>query len=147
VTVNGINRRPAMRRRKKKKVGFARKGYCVYRHQKRRAQEARQDLDYDLDALRDLVRRRLGATCPGCRTPLTLDNLSLDHETPVSRNGGHTLDNLTVLCKNCNPAKGPLTAREWTELLATMNAWPPDIRKNLLARLKAGRRFARMVVR
>lgn len=42
----------------------------------------------------------------------------IDHRTPVCRGGTHVDDNLWVLCKGCNQAKGMQTVDEFKELLA-----------------------------
>lgn len=41
--------------------------------------------------------------CVGCDT---LENLSLDHITPLSRGGSDDLSNLQFLCQSCNSRKG-----------------------------------------
>ena len=50
---------------------------------RRWAKEDRQEVDYDLEALRELVRAALEAgRCPYCGDALTVHNFSLDHDRP-----------------------------------------------------------------
>lgn len=44
-------------------------------------------------------------------------NLHLDHKTPLSRNGAHTIDNLAPACATCNLRKGTKTVEEFLETL------------------------------
>jgi len=44
-----------------------------------------------------------------CVTCGTTEDLQFDHILPWSRGGGNTVDNLRVLCANCNLARGNLT--------------------------------------
>lgn len=57
------------------------------------------------------VRARDGERCRYCRT--TEGPFHLDHVTPWSRGGEHTLENLVVSCASCNLAKGARTLEEW----------------------------------
>jgi hypothetical protein len=41
------------------------------------------------------------------------ENLSLDHKTPQSRGGDHSLENLVTCCIPCNSSKGAKTPEEW----------------------------------
>jgi 5-methylcytosine-specific restriction endonuclease McrA len=58
----------------------------------------------------------------GCSTPKSLrgtldDNApELDHVIPVSKGGGHTLDNLQCLCRLCNQLKGVMDMDEFMSL-------------------------------
>lgn len=44
--------------------------------------------------------------CRYCGDYLTRHNRELDHITPVAKGGNSTLDNVQIICKNCNKAKG-----------------------------------------
>ena len=48
----------------------------------------------------------VGEPCQWCGTH---EDLSIDHIIPVSKGGGHTLDNLQPLCRSCNSSKGRKT--------------------------------------
>jgi hypothetical protein len=41
------------------------------------------------------------------------DKAEIEHMTPTSRGGGHTLDNVAVACGDCNRRKHARTADEW----------------------------------
>lgn len=43
---------------------------------------------------------------PKCLRCASEENLSVDHIKPMSIGGSNTLDNLQVLCRSCNSAKG-----------------------------------------
>lgn len=117
----------------------------IYRHQAERAAAAGTPLNYELSHLRAQVALALGeGTCPGCSGPLTTKNFGLDHRDPVARGGTHTLANLDVCCMTCNTVKGPLTAAEFAGLKAYVATLPEAVGKNLLARIKAGSRLARL---
>lgn len=64
-----------------------------------------------------LVRRQLEATetCPYCGGMLGED-AHADHIYPVSRGGQSTTDNMVMVCRACNMAKGDKTLREYIEL-------------------------------
>lgn len=110
----------------------------------RRARAHGAALDYGLCDLRNLIHSAIAdGKCPFCRGPITEANFGIDHADPVCRSGGFDFANLIVCCMPCNSAKGPLTATEFRALLAILATWPEQARKNTLARLKAGARYAR----
>lgn len=51
--------------------------------------------------------------CAYCYKPLSAASATLDHLTPISRNGDNTLANLVLCCRPCNEAKGDRTQSEW----------------------------------
>ena len=55
------------------------------------------------DAMRSQVWRRDGAQCVKCGRK---ENLQLDHIIPVKKGGATTINNLQLLCRSCNLAKG-----------------------------------------
>jgi 5-methylcytosine-specific restriction endonuclease McrA len=124
---------------------FARRSYWAWKHHRDRAEKAGQRLHYTLEQLRGLLNAALHGNCPYCGRCLTTDNWSVDHRTPTSRGGNFEFDNLEVVCKGCNAAKGPLRAEEFTDLCQLLLSWPPPAARNLLARLKAGGRWAKKV--
>ena len=56
--------------------------------------------------LRQAVIARDGDICTYCGIKIHPSAIHLDHRLPVSKGGGHTLDNLCVTCQPCNNAKG-----------------------------------------
>jgi 5-methylcytosine-specific restriction endonuclease McrA len=115
----------------------------IYRHQARRARQAGQDLDYTLDQLRAWVRRCLHSPCPYCGDKLKAANISVDHETPTSRDGSYGRDNIRFVCLRCNQIKGALTANEFSELTTFLSTWPSEAAASVLRRLRAGGQFTR----
>jgi hypothetical protein len=67
-------------------------------------------------------------SCRWCGTRDHPSNpLTLDHIVPISRGGRSTLDNLTILCSQCNTFKGD---RTWAlESLAEEEALAPPERR------------------
>ena len=49
----------------------------------------------------------------GCHMCFTHEDLSLDHNIPVSKGGNNDLDNLQILCMDCNRIKSDRTLEEW----------------------------------
>jgi 5-methylcytosine-specific restriction endonuclease McrA len=43
--------------------------------------------------------------CTYCNTELTSDNTHIDHIHPLSKGGSHSIDNVTLACKDCNLKK------------------------------------------
>jgi 5-methylcytosine-specific restriction endonuclease McrA len=115
----------------------------MYHNQLRR--KKRGKLGYSMEELRQHVRSALNGQvyCPYCNDRLTVADFSLDHLHPVSRGGEHELDNLIVCCTGCNQSKGSMNDGEFTALLAVMAAWPEAVRRDTLARLRAGGRMYR----
>jgi 5-methylcytosine-specific restriction endonuclease McrA len=118
-----------------------RRTQTIYGHQRKRARLDRQEVDYSIAQLRDLVEEALDSGfCPFCACPLTEEGLSVDHQMPVSRGGRHEFDNLAVVCQRCNEVKGRLTRTEYRALLDLLRQWPPVAGADVLRRLRAGGR-------
>lgn len=54
---------------------------------------------------------------------VTLSNLSIDHKIPLHRNGSNLLENLCIVTRQINGAKGTMTDTEFTELLSIISKW------------------------
>jgi hypothetical protein len=48
------------------------------------------------------------------------ENIEVEHMIPISRGGGHTLDNVAPMCQKCNASKHASTPLEWI--------WRSDVR-------------------
>jgi len=68
---------------------------------------------------------------------LTLDAFTVDHKTPIKRNGTNELSNLCICSNHMNTAKGTMTEDEFTDLLLLIRKWD-DRGERLLRRLKQG---------
>ena len=118
--------------------GFKKRTVDNWHNQAKRARKYGKELEFSLDDLRAFVAGALSRPCCYCATELTVKNFGIDHSEPVSRSKDFSLSNLSVTCEGCNRAKGDMNDREFTELLNLMAKWPIEIRKNTIARLRAG---------
>ena len=55
--------------------------------------------------------------CPYCGVELLADNRSLDHKTPLSKGGLHTISNLIPCCFKCNSKKGAMPYDQWMQIV------------------------------
>jgi 5-methylcytosine-specific restriction endonuclease McrA len=53
--------------------------------------------------------------CAYCNTELTSDNTHIDHIHPLSKEGSHSIDNVTLACKDCNLKKNAKTLDQWLD--------------------------------
>ncbi len=51
--------------------------------------------------------------CAYCFSLSPLEAVTIDHVTPMSRGGSHTIDNIALACRPCNQSKGTKTASEF----------------------------------
>lgn len=81
------------------------------------------------DFIDKLLRAALGRPCPYCENALTLENVSLDHKSPLNRSRGKLhpievrrvadrLENLQIVCRSCNGSKGNFDDLEFRALMA-----------------------------
>jgi len=70
---------------------------------------------------RDRVFARDGRVCQICQTDE--GEMHIDHIIPRKSGGDHSLDNLRVLCKNCNLRKGALNEGVFLARAATPPAF------------------------
>ncbi len=104
-----------------------------------------------------LVKKYLGNNCKYCGVKLELNNMSLDHKTPLahsvrktSKRGRYARDydltpeqvkelnsesNLHFVCLTCNRAKGNLTDEEYSSLLNYLSD-KPRVKQIVIAKLK-----------
>lgn len=66
-------------------------------------------------SLRREVFARDGEVCAYCGT--TTGPFHVDHKTPWSLGGAHTMENLCVACESCNLAKSDIPYAEWMEII------------------------------
>lgn len=74
------------------------------------------------------IAARDGLTCSICRAS---ENLTIDHDIPISRGGTNEDGNLQLLCNSCNSKKRDYTTEEYLAKKATVDAMQP-IMANLL---------------
>jgi len=113
----------------------------AYHNQKKRAAKKGARLNYQvLDLQASAMDGPL--LCHFCGISLTSLNLSVDHLTPISREGTWDLDNLAFVCLPCNLAKHELTEVEFSNLRTLIKTWPLNATRRFLARLRsAGAKF------
>ena len=108
-----------------------------------RSAVARPELPFSLEQFRQWLLREAGTvdstvdlgrpnpfewTCQFCGDPFGLEELSVDHSTPLSMGGGTVLENLLCVCKRCNTDKGELGAEEFKALRALVMGWDSRVR-------------------
>jgi 5-methylcytosine-specific restriction endonuclease McrA len=66
--------------------------------------------------LRDAVNCSHCGVKMGQHYPVTSASKTIDHMTPLSRGGKHSLENISVMCLGCNSAKGNRTMAEFARV-------------------------------
>lgn len=62
---------------------------------------------------RKAVYVRDGGICQLCGEPVSPGRMTMDHKTPLTRGGAHSLENLQLAHHSCNSRKGTRTMEEW----------------------------------
>lgn len=113
-----------------------------------------RELEFSKDEFRQWLGRQLGGEngvlrCPYCWTTwVSIDDLTIDHNVSVARGGSLGLENLVVCCEPCNQAKGQVTGRAWSALVAwAKQHMHPDDWQNIYERLQSQFKLARMAQR
>jgi len=63
--------------------------------------------------IRETAYKKSKGRCVYCNTKLDFDEMTLDHLTPLNRNGTNKSSNFVCSCSECNMDKGDLTLREF----------------------------------
>ena len=100
-----------------------------------------RELPFTLADLRALIEPALNNPCVFCKATITPKTFSVDHALSIARGGSKKIVNLQVICAGCNTAKGIMNTAEFIMLLSVLNTFQDAVRKNTLARLKAGSSF------
>lgn len=64
-----------------------------------------------------LLWKKQGSGCYYCREWMWLRDVTLDHKTPLSRDGANDVTNLCACCHRCNSLKGSMTEEEFRSLV------------------------------
>lgn len=99
-------------------------------------------------ALRADILLEQGKRCVYCFEPLTHSTATLDHIVPQSLKGPTERENSTVACRDCNMAKGSLSAAIFRKLIkrpppgAPLSIWMAFARRRIwLAEFRASNRI------
>ena len=71
--------------------------------------------------LRQLEKQ--GYRCALTGEALTPENAGLDHKTPISRGGSHSISNVEIITQRVNAAKGSMTREEFIQLCMDVVAY------------------------
>ena len=102
---------------------------------KRRSKEYEVEFKVSLTELRKLLYKSYGRPCIYCGETLVVGNMACDHIIPLSMGGGSIITNLHIVCGRCNTRKGPLTHKDYKELLKSLDKLPEDVVKYVLRKL------------
>lgn len=67
----------------------------------------------------DNIKKYGTLTCYLCKNPIPFGGDSLEHKTPLSRNGLNIYENLEIACKSCNSRKHNKTEEEYRKGVKT----------------------------
>lgn len=85
-------------------VTEARAEQTLTRNRNKAKQVKRAEISANYDKIFIAIGRRDGFSCAKCGDAGS--DLQIDHIFPVSKDGSNEMDNLQLLCKDCNMAKG-----------------------------------------
>ena len=86
----------------------------------------------------ETYRKRLYLRCEYTGERIKLDDIQIDHKTPISRGGLFGVENLAITNGKTNQHKGSLNQVEFLELLALLNMFDPVAKTDVLTRLRGG---------
>lgn len=80
--------------------------------------------------------------CRYCLSFFGIEDISIDHEIPLSRRGSTGLDNIGYPCSRCNKQKGGMDPTEFLNFLDYLERELPYARQDILDRLEKAVGFA-----
>jgi hypothetical protein len=102
-------------------------------------------IEFDYDDLERWLSKQVGLniiTCPYCRVPIDILNLTIDHITPRALGGRFALDNMQCICCECNERKGKFSGDGFKALLEfSRSSLHPHDEGVLLSRLRQAAGF------
>ena len=102
---------------------------------KRRSKEYEVEFDINLKEIRNEIYSSYGEKCKYCSHRLNIRNMVCDHIVPLSLGGNSTLTNLQLICDRCNRRKGPLTDRQYGQLLGWLKKKSPLMAEYILRKM------------
>ena len=79
---------------------------------KRRAIQHKANGSYTVQEIENLYSKQEGL-CVYCKTQLKVTGFHRDHKTPLIRGGDNSIDNIQLLCPDCNRKKHISTHEEY----------------------------------
>lgn len=104
---------------------------------KTRAKKHGLDYSPTAEEIKNWLLSQTPLTCYYSGEPVDLFKMHVDHKIPLNRGGTNHFENLCVAEHKMNSAKGQMTDKEFSELLALISTWE-DGGKYLLIRLRQG---------
>jgi hypothetical protein len=99
--------------------------------------------DFRADVLSVMGGKKDGALqCRYCLGYFVINEIAVDHATPLSRGGSLGIENLDYICGPCNDRKGALTLDEYAALLGFLATLHPLARQDILKRLEQSNKLA-----
>ena len=108
---------------------------------KRRSKEYEVEFNISLKVIRELFLQHYGSSCKYCTSILTVANMVCDHVVPLSCGGPSTLSNLEMICRRCNTRKGPLTSKEYAEVVNWLSLQPEQVSSYIYRKLSGKEMF------
>ena len=102
---------------------------------KRRSREYEVEFDLTLEQVRYLLLDSYGTPCHYCEANLTIHNMVCDHKISISNGGPSVKSNLQIICARCNTRKGPLSHKDYTELVKWLSIQNEDISQYVYRKL------------
>ena len=102
---------------------------------RKRSIEYEVEFKVSLTQLRKLLYKSYGRKCLYCDEILVVSNMVCDHVIPLSLGGGSVIKNLSIICGRCNTRKGPLTGKDYEDLLKSLSKLSEDTVKYVLRKL------------
>lgn len=103
-----------------------------------RSKKLEVECNITTEELRQLIFEAYGQQCKYCHKILKINNLVVDHITPISKGGVSNKENLQVICKTSNCMKGSLYESDFQILLAWLDTVSEELRRDITIRLARG---------
>jgi 5-methylcytosine-specific restriction endonuclease McrA len=104
-----------------------------------RSKKANVECNATITELRQLIYDYYGTSCKYCGRRLDINNIVIDHISPISKGGNSNIENLQVICKASNSMKGSLDEQHFQILLDWLNTEAPEeLKRDVSIRLARG---------
>ena len=106
-----------------------------------RSKECNVKCEITSPEIRQMFYDSYGKGCGYCGKRLTIYTIVCDHIVPLSKKGESTVENLQLICKQCNARKGPLNEPDFAILIQLVLELPEDIKNYVMKKLAKGSRY------